>query len=238
MRILVTRPEEEAHEFARRLAALGHETFVEPLLTVRYLPPHPPLNLGDVQALLVTSTNGVRAFARTSTVRGIPVFAVGAATAEAARAEGFGAVSSADGDAEDLVRLVMARLNPAAGVLLHVRGEEVARDLAKTLGACGFAVRPAVLYRAQAAASLSPELARELEAGAIDVATFFSPRSAATFVNLIERARLSRLTERIAAVALSEAVAASLRPLRWRRLLVASEPNQESLIDRIGEAAA
>ncbi len=70
-----------------------------PLLSVRF---HdgPPLALDGAQAILATSANGVRALARRSRARDLPVFAVGPQTAEAAREAGFANVKSADGDAE------------------------------------------------------------------------------------------------------------------------------------------
>jgi uroporphyrinogen-III synthase len=237
LRVLITRPEAEARGFARRLEALGYETLVEPMLVLEFVAPDGPPDLAGVQAVLFTSANGVGAFARHSPERRLAVFAVGRATAEAARAAGFAEVRSAEGDAEALVRLVAAKLDPEAGALVHARGEEVARDPARALAERGFQVRSMALYRMRPAASLSPALVRQIEEGAFDVAAFFSPRSAGTFVSLVEKAGLSRLVERIAAVALSRAVAERLRPLPWRRLLVAAEPNQRALIGRIGEAA-
>ncbi|EGX99558.1 uroporphyrinogen-III synthase [Nitrospirillum viridazoti Y2] len=59
--VLITRPQPEADRTAAAVAALGHDVLIDPLLTVEdmdvALPPH-------VQAVLITSVNGVRALAR------------------------------------------------------------------------------------------------------------------------------------------------------------------------------
>jgi len=138
MRALITRPAEDTKEIADALRARGFEVVIEPMLEIVPLDAQAP-DLRDVQALLFTSVNGVRALTRLAPRRDLPVFAVGDATAAAARAAGFGSVNSAAGDSSDLARLVRARLKPEAGALLHVAGSAVAGDLAGALA--GFEIR-------------------------------------------------------------------------------------------------
>ena len=58
MRILVTRPREQGEATAARLAALGHEALVAPLLTIVPTSGFPPA--GPCDALIVTSANATR----------------------------------------------------------------------------------------------------------------------------------------------------------------------------------
>ena len=127
-RWLVTRPREEAERFADAMRDRGLDPVVAPILEIEPVDPG-PIDLGDVQAVLATSRNGIDAFARRVKRRDLPVLAVGDATAELARSLGFRDVASAAGDGDDLADLARARLDPAAGLLLHPSGEEVARDL-------------------------------------------------------------------------------------------------------------
>ena len=60
MRVLVTRPAEDAEETAAELVARGHEPVIAPLVDIRFVE-GPPLELDSVQAVLATSRNGVRA---------------------------------------------------------------------------------------------------------------------------------------------------------------------------------
>src|ERR1700742_1874571 len=155
MRILVTRPLEGGAEIARRLAELGHEALLAPLLTVAILD-GAPLQLAGMQAVLATSANGVRALAARTSMRDIPVFAVGPQTAEAATQAGFIRVRNANGDAAALADAVPGWGDSAAGPLLHAVGEEGSGWLAETLIARGFRVRREILYRVEAADQLPP----------------------------------------------------------------------------------
>ncbi|HET6969964.1 MAG TPA: uroporphyrinogen-III synthase, partial [Phenylobacterium sp.] len=100
-RIWITRAQPGADATAERVRAMGHDAVVAPLLAVRPLL-DVPVDLRGVAALAFTSANGVRAFADVSGERNLKVFALGAATAQAARAAGFKSVLSADGDVEAL----------------------------------------------------------------------------------------------------------------------------------------
>src|SRR4051812_13210942 len=94
-KIWITRAQPGADVTAERVRALGHDVLVTPLLSVRALP-GVHIDLIGVAALAFTSANGVRAFADLTGERNLKVFAVGAATALAARAVGFKTVLSAD----------------------------------------------------------------------------------------------------------------------------------------------
>ncbi|WP_193366878.1 uroporphyrinogen-III synthase [Pelagibius marinus] len=231
MRVLVTRPREDAASLAAALEARGHEALLEPLLTItpRDTVDWPQCHAA-AQALLVTSANGARAFARLDARRDIPVFAVGDASATACRELGFGRVTSAAGDVGDLAALVAEKLDPAAGPLLHPAAGKPAGDLQGALAAAGFTVLRAVLYDARPAAALSAACTSSLNDGLIDVVTFFSPRTAAAFVSLVEAADLSHTCRAVTALCLSEAVAARISGLSWSRTVVAERPEQDALL--------
>lgn len=229
---LVTRPRNEATLLAAQLAERGIAAVIEPMIEIMVRDAALP-DLGGVQAVLLTSANGARALARASDARDLPVFAVGDATAQAARDAGFAAVESAGGDVQDLARLVKRRLRPGAGRLLHVAGSEVAGDLAGALGMGGFAVERAVLYEARAAAVLNPGTARLVADGELGLALFFSPRSAAIFVRLAEAANIADGLAATTAVSISAAADAALGDLPFRERLVAAAPSQAALLARI-----
>src|SRR5580658_9862868 len=114
MLALITRPRDEAEALAALLARRGIEAVIEPMIEIVERGAALP-DLVGVQAILCTSANGVRALAQASGERGVPVFAVGDATAREACAAGFRAVDSAGGNVEDLARLVARRLRPVDG---------------------------------------------------------------------------------------------------------------------------
>jgi uroporphyrinogen-III synthase len=230
MRVLVTRPAEDGAETAARLRALGHEPLLAPLLTTHFFDMPPP-SLDDVQAILATSANGIRAFARLSPRRDVPLFAVGPQTAAEAAAAGFTIIRDADGDARALGDAAARWTSPDRGALLHVSGEQGSGTLAETLAAHGFDLRKAVLYRVDAAAALPADVQAMLAGGALDAALFYSPRSARAFARLAEGFALHGTM----AVCISAATAESLAPLAFSTIRIAHRPNQDALLARLAE---
>ncbi|WP_254432676.1 uroporphyrinogen-III synthase [Magnetospirillum sp. SS-4] len=214
---------------ARALEARGLDVMVEPLLDIEPVP-GARVEADGAQGILVTSANGIRALARLHSDRSLPVWAVGDSSAAVSRALGYDRVESAGGDVDTLAGLVARRVDPAGGVLLHAAGSVTAGDLAGLLEAQGYRVRRQVLYRAVTATRLSAELHRALKGGAVDLALFFSPRTAATFVRLVAAAGLESSIARLAAYGLSANVSAQLAPLPWARLRQAAEPTQAALL--------
>lgn len=235
MKVLITRPAEDAEPLAARLRAIGIGCLIEPLMAIRVLA-GAPLDLEGVQAILATSANGVRAFASRATRRDIPLYAVGDATAAAARDAGFTRIDSAGGDVIALAARVRERLDPAGGPLLHVAGSVIAKDLSLLLKGAGFVCRRAVLYEARPAKSLSPAVVCAIRAGRLNGILFFSPRTAEVFVRLARRAGLMRACRGLTLFALSRAVATKASPIRWRDCRIAATPTQDALIGLVAES--
>lgn len=234
MRVLVTRPRADAATLVSELEGRGCAVLVEPMLEIVTLPDS-ALPIDGAQGILVTSANGVRALAARHSGRNLPVWAVGEASAAAARAAGFFRVEAAGGDVDALAALVRQRADPAAGPLLHVAGTHRAGDLAALLADTGFTVRRAVLYEARASDALSDGAREALERGRLDAALFFSPRAAATFVTLARAAAVDAACAGIAAYGLSKAVAGALAPLPWRIMRVAARPTQTALLAALAD---
>jgi uroporphyrinogen-III synthase len=226
VRVLVTRPWDDAQESARQLGVRGHQALLAPLLQTRFFD-GPPLELDGVQAILATSANGVGALTRRSSRHDLPLFAVGPQTAQAAQDAGFQDVRSADGDARALAKATADWAKPGQGDLLHVSGEEIAGTLVETLRAGGFSVRREWLYAVEPL-DLGAEAIEALKQQALDAALFFSPRSAAHFRDQVVKAALP--TQKLVAVCISAATAAALPPLEFAQVRIANAPNQNALL--------
>ena len=213
------------------------ESLIEPVINIHPLDDIQLPDLNKMQALLLTSANGVRALAQLlgppPEARHIALLAVGAASAEAARQVGFQNVHSAGGDVDALVALARARLNPVRGPLLHVAGTKGAGDLAAMLESHGFDVQRERIYEARARAQLSPESQHALADSKIDMVLFFSPRSARAFAKLSCAAAVDSALAQVTAICLSGAVAEAASGVTWRRVRTAREPEQTALLDEV-----
>ena len=143
--VWVTRARPGAEVTAAKLRELGMEAVVEPLLEVRRTDTA-PIDLAGVSAIAFTSANAVAAFAERSPERSLRVFAVGDATAAAARAQRFTSVLSAQGDVQALAAALAARKRELPGLILYPAAADPAQDLAGALEAVGLQVRQVTLY--------------------------------------------------------------------------------------------
>jgi len=237
MHVLITRPTEDAAPLASKLTEAGIESSTEALLDIVYL--NEPLpDLGSVQGLLITSANGIRAFARLNSERNVSVWAVGDASARMARGLGFADVHSASGNVDALVRLVGEEVDAAAGDLLHIAGTEVAGDLGGQLERAGYAYKRCVLYEARIAGGFSDTVLAQFITGSFDGVMLYSPRTAETFAKLTANAGLDDTLGNVTAFCLSMAVGQKIKDLHWKRIVVAKTPDEASLIAEVLEAAA
>ena len=215
-RVWITRAEPGASRTAARLRDMGFEPVVAPLLAIETLTPPVP-DLAPFTALAFTSINGVAAFAALTRERDRPVFAVGDATAQAARDAGFADVRSASGDLHALARLISSELNDA--VVLVPQAEIPAGDFDAALadsGARHVSIQPLIVYRARPTTVAAPTT--------FDAILIHSPRAAK---RLAEQgaARLSHaVTVCISAAAAAPLVALGLAPA------VARTPDEASLL--------
>ncbi len=240
MRLLVTRPEPDASRQARELEALGLEALVEPLLSLTFAE-DAVLDLEGVQALIATSRNGLRALERLEAVdaaSGLPLIAVGPASAQTARKLGFKTVHEGPGTAEGLVEVVQANAAPEGGVLLHLAGASLASDLKGALETKGFAVRQPVLYRAEAREGLSEAARAAVGEGGLGGVILMSPRTAAVYGRLVSEAGLAEATGELLHFCLSKAVAARLEGAVKARVLVSARPREDDLLALVARETA
>ena len=218
LRVAITRAQPEADRTAERVRARGAEAIVAPLLTI--VPCGYDTSTSGAQAIIFTSTNGVRAFPDARGARERLVLAVGDATANAAREAGFVNVRSADGDANALVDLAKRELDPANGKLVHVSGDHVGGDVSGKLRAAGFSVDWRLAYASIAAMVLPDALL-----GPLDVVLFHSTRAAETFAAL----DAPNVEERTAGC-LRESVAHAAAKSSCKRINTARYPREYELL--------
>lgn len=188
-----------------------------PLLAIERIA-QPAPDLTGVAALAFTSRNGVEAFAALSDDLSRPVFAVGDATAEAARAAGFASVRSAAGALADLARL-LEEAEP--GPILAPGALEPSGDLPALL-AGRVRVRALPVYRAVETGAAAP--------AAFDVVLVHSPRAGRA------AAALAPFAGQVA-VAISDAAAAPLTGAAGLEIRVAARPDEAALFEALGKPA-
>jgi uroporphyrinogen-III synthase len=204
-KLLLLRPEPGLATSAERARALGLEVITCPLFEVEPVGWEAPDPAG-YDALLLTSANAVRQGGPAlDELKMLPVHAVGAATANAAREAGFRVESVGDGDMADLLDDLPEELR-----LLHLAGEDH-----RSSGHPRIERR--IVYRSAAIADPGlPHLERL-------VVAVHSPRAGRRL------ARLAPVRGATAVAAISAAAAAECGS-GWERVEVADRPDDNSLL--------
>jgi uroporphyrinogen-III synthase len=238
MRIVVTRPAEDADRQAETLTALGHVPLIHPLMELRY-PPVSAIQLTGIQALIATSRNALRGLRRNpsfAAARALPVVCVGERTAELAGEFGFARVITGPGTAKELLPLISSAFAPSAGALLYLTGEHLAFDLETPLKAAGFAVPRIILYEAvEVDGEEAAALAETIRAG-VDGIVLMSPRTAGIFARLVKSFNLEGEAQAITCYCYSNAIAEALSEMEGLTIAVPSRPTEDELIGLIGPA--
>lgn len=203
LNVLVTRPDGEGT--AGRLRALGHEPVMLPLSRLAALPQPVLPDAPGVRAVAATSANALR-FAEPGLLEALrekPFFAVGPATARAAREAGFASVRQGPGDALGLARLVASGGPPS---VLYLCGRVRKPDFEAALARSGVEVLAAETYDALPVELSVGQIETVLGGRRVDAALLFSALAAENFRRLrshplLEAAEVLALSPRIAEAA-------------------------------------
>lgn len=232
MRFLLTRPEQDSEALKNRLTALDHDVVISPLMEITPLE-HTKIGCNGYQALVFTSRNAVKVFTDLYGAPNILVLTVGDKTADAAKNAGFNAVKSAGGNVEKLASLIIGILSPKNGPLLYPSAKHVSKDLGDLIAKDNFYVNQIEIYEAVAKKTFSEDIIEALKSGSIDTIPFYSSRSALIFIEAIKNAGLSDRLKEITALTISHDVAETVSQERWKNILIADQPNENSLLELI-----
>lgn len=224
-RVLVTRPEPGAGATAARLRATGFFPVVLPLTRIVPTPPAAP---GPCEAVAATSANALRHAPADflAPLLDKRLFAVGEATAAAARRAGFADIAVAAGTAVDLAALI-GRDMPRGARLLHLAGRERTEGFEDDLRARGFAVEIVETYRAEEIACEAGFISRLPAEEPLWGALAFSERGGMLLAALADRPELREAFEGTRFFCISAKVAATLA---GRCTLVAAAPTEEAVL--------
>jgi uroporphyrinogen-III synthase len=206
MRLLVLRPEPGASATVSKAEALGLDAVAVPLFAIRAVSWEAP-KADQFEGLLFTSANAIRHGGEgLSGLRQLPVYAVGAATADTARGAGFDVVETGNAGVDRLLDSIHPDLR-----LLHLCGanRHEPKDPRQQIA-------HVVVYRADPIDP--PELPREPS-----IALVHSPRAGRRFSELV-RDRSSTVVLAIGADA-ADAVGDG-----WKSVQTAAEPTDDALL--------
>lgn len=233
MRILITRPRESAAALASRLQELGHQVTIAPLIHLTPVSKHllklPPPSC--FEAIVTTSQQAIRCLANLTSQRDFPLWCVGTESARIAQELGFQTIHAAEGTAENLVaKLLKTLIPPFQKPVLHASGDVIRVNVAEALQAKGIPAQRIIVYKTEEAVTFPSEIQSALKMNKLDVALFYSPRTARIFRNLCQTAGLDPYCSSLTALCLSEGIAAEIRHLPWKTIHIAKKTSTDDLL--------
>jgi uroporphyrinogen-III synthase len=215
--VLILRPEPGNTATAEKVRALGFDAICLPLFEVRpvaWACPDPHAFDG----VLITSANTLRhAGSQIEKLTHLRAYAVGPATAEAAKAVGFSRIETGPSNVAALLKLIAA--SDGKHHFLHLgRGEHIPSRYEQ------ITLSPLKIYEMT---PVDVNLAGLHSAPLPVIALLHSPQAGARFSSLIGAA--PELRSRITLLAISEA-AATIAGNGWRRVAIAPEPRDEAML--------
>lgn len=224
--ILLTRPHDDQDDLPSVLQSMGYDVWIEPLSSIEPMA-HAAVDISAYQTLLFTSRHAVTHLKHTGH-KGLHVLTVGAQTARAARQAGFSHVTAGLGRAEDLVPILRAHTGP----ILYARGQDISFSFEAELPG---RLTERVVYRAPLVSDFSKNGLEALQSQKIHTVLFFSRRTAAHFVTLVQKNRMETCIRGIKALCLGAPMVECLSVLPWQKIDVSPSSGRQDLLAMLGE---
>ncbi len=229
--ILVTRPIDEASATAEKLEAMGHTVIIAPMIRIDPVSFEIP---ADNRSLIITSKNGARYGLANIGNKARPIFAVGDETAAEAVKLGFSNVAVGPGTVRQLMPMLLECGISEKRKYSYLCGNNISYDISSALEAEGIDSENVITYQSRPMRAFSAGVQEAMEAGEIDIALFYSPRTATTFEETAAEYGRSDWLSKIDAVALSTRVKEQLIG-PWKSVRYAIMPTEKAMFSLLAD---
>lgn len=241
-RVVVTRAPEQAGEMVRTLEHLGAEVILAPAVAFgvpddSHLLDRALHELGHFDWVLFTSQNAVRFTALRLKQLGLPpvvqrVGAVGPATAEAAKQEGFHVDYVATHHTAHSLASELRDSIAGASIFLP-RSDQADPEFAEAMRAVASRVTDVIAYRTIAPPPPEPTLLNRIRSADFDVAIFSSPSAFHNMDSFLGAGTLAKLAENARYAAIGPTTAKAMRDAGVRVHIEAEEASSAGLAEAI-----
>ena len=232
MHIVITRPKEDSLHLIENLIKLGHEVTHLPVIKIEKLETE-KIDLLNYQAVIFTSSNGIRFMNIEKFNLKIKCFCVGKTTEFTAKQVGFVNTYSSEGTVDSLIELIIRTVNNKSEKLLYLSSEFISKDLDKDLINAGYLVDRISNYTSIPVKEIDKKILDFFEKKPPDVIFIYSSKSAKNLFNLINKYSLLNVVTQTNLVCISEKVLSVLKQIKWKKVFVFSPGEEEFLLNKI-----
>jgi uroporphyrinogen-III synthase len=220
--ILNTRPLNQSKPTTELFLQAGYDVVESPLLEVEFLPIE--FFLSPEVTYIVTSTNAFLALKNIHIAKDLKFITLTEASKDGAKNLGFKNISFFNNvfTAQDLAKAILDQADRAHEHFAHLRGKDVSLDIGEYLNSQGFNAQSHIVYETKLVKAWTVEIIEFFNRGKIHAITFYSQKTASSFLSLAEKYNLEKFLSSIYALCLSEKIEKSIEGLPWQGIITAS----------------
>ena len=233
MKILLTRPIDDSIITSKILSQIGIKTLIIPFLEIGKVN-YQELRISQSDYIMFTSKNAANFFRFEEQFRNNSVFSVGSETKKILQEKGFQNIINADENLEKLLKLSKKRLKKG-DVIIHPTYKKLnlkIRNFFLSFGCKYFAIK---CYSSKMICRNNDKLILFMKNTKKSMIAFYSPLTARSFVNQIQKLDLIKFCKDKLFVVISDKVKEEISKLGELSIHVARKPNQKEMIELMQE---
>ena len=233
MKILLTRPQRDSEKLALKLEKSKHTVEIAPLIRIikTNSKENININVNDFSAIVFTSKNGIR-YLGNSSFREKLIFTVGDGTYIEAKKSGYKNINNADGDVFNLISAINKNYFKINTDILHITSSQPNKHFINAFKNTNINYEILPVYEIRIIDDFKTKIENFLIQNS-GVLTFFSPRTADSFFNIVKKMKLNEHCSKQIIVGLSKQIIKRLESLKFKKTYIAKKPNEESLLSII-----
>ncbi len=232
MHIVITRPKEDSLYLIENLIKLGHVVTHLPVIKIEKLETK-KINLLNYQAVIFTSSNGIKFMNIEKFNSKIKCFCVGKGTEFTAKQVGFVNTYTSEGTVDSLIELIIRTLDNKSEKLLYLSSEFISKDLDIDLASEGYSVDRISNYTSLSVDQIDKKTLNFFEKNPPDAIFIYSSKSAKNLFKLINKYSLLNVVTQSNLMCISEKVLLVLKQIKWKKTFVFSPGEEEFLLNKI-----
>jgi uroporphyrinogen-III synthase len=220
--ILNTRPKNQSKPTTELFLQAGYDVVETPLLEVEFMPLE--FLLSPEVTYIVTSANAFWALKNCDLAKDLKFITLTEASKDGAKNLGFKNIRVLNNvfTAQDLAKAILDQADRAQEHFAHLRGKDVSLDIGEYLNSQGFNAQSHIVYETKLVKAWPIEIIEFFNRGKIHAITFYSQKTASSFLSLAEKYNLEKFLSSIYALCLSEKIEKSIEGLPWQGIITAS----------------
>lgn len=215
---IITRPSDNAKELELKIASLGINTLIEPMIEIKFIQFKADFTS---KSLIFTSQNAIASFAMQHKEREIKIFVLNGATYNIAKKLGFSNIKKIGKNIDELQK------NLPQGEYIYISGDNITQELE---------CERIIAYQSHYKNEFSYKFKELLLEKSIGYISFFSSNSAKTFLKLVKENQFENLLFTIEAHTISAKIANIVGQLKWKSIKVADSASNQAICTLLQES--